>query len=61
MNSLGYDALALNHGDFHGGSEVLGEFILGLDANISVVMTNANVSRNQHLRGRVVPWVVKQV
>jgi 2',3'-cyclic-nucleotide 2'-phosphodiesterase (5'-nucleotidase family) len=68
LNSMGYDFLALSHGDFHGGSALLAGFIDGLNTDTSAVMTNAAVQDDSNLNvtrpngnPKVTRWAVKQI
>jgi len=69
FNSLEYDFLAIDAGDFHGGSDTLASFVDGLLPTTTAVMTNVDVSADPHLnqsrtatgRAMIAPWAVKTI
>ncbi|RMF81003.1 MAG: multifunctional 2',3'-cyclic-nucleotide 2'-phosphodiesterase/5'-nucleotidase/3'-nucleotidase [Chloroflexi bacterium] len=59
MNAIGYDAMTLGNHEFDDGSQILADFINGL--NFPVVTANVDFSDNELLAGLVDPWVVLDV
>jgi 5'-nucleotidase/UDP-sugar diphosphatase len=51
MNALGYDAMALGNHEFDNGSEILANFIAGVD--FPVLATNVDASRDPFLNGMI--------
>ena len=59
MNAIGYDAIALGNHEFDDGSEVLAEFVKGL--NMPSLSANVDFSADPLLAGLVAPSIVLEV
>ena len=59
MNAIGYDAMVLGNHEFDDGSEVLADFISGLD--LPALTANVDFSKDPLLAGQVDPSVILEV
>ncbi len=59
MNAMAYDAIALGNHEFDDGSEVLANFVKGL--NLPSLSANIDFSEDPLLAGLIEPWVILEV